>query len=48
MKKLLCAGLAVLMLLLAVAPAMAISIRGVNPGDVLYVATSGGKLNMRA
>ena len=48
MKKLLCATLAVMLMLLSVAPAFAASIRGINPGDTLYVATSGGKLNLRA
>lgn len=49
MKKIVCALIAAMLLILAVAPAMAISIRGVNPGDKLYVNTAnGGRLNVRA
>lgn len=48
MKKILCVMLAVMTLTLCIAPALAINIRGVNPGDTLYVKTSGGTLNLRA
>ena len=48
MKKLLCAVLAVMMIMLAAAPAMAISIRGVGSGQTLYVNTASGRaLNLR-
>lgn len=48
MKKILCVVLAVMTLTLCIAPALAINIRGVNPGDTLYVKTSGGNLSLRA
>lgn len=47
MKKTLCATLAVLILILSIAPACAISFKNVKAGQTLYVSTRGGTLSMR-
>ena len=47
MKKAVCLLSVIVLLTLTCVPALAISIRGVNPGMTLYVKTTGGTLNVR-